>query len=241
MRMLIAAAVVLAIAVGDFVVRGRGYLATEEAALAALAERVDRVAAMQRELPVVSRAEHDATSRERDAWVEAITRRRAELTDPDLSLVVPALSVQLDSTRMPGLLPGDAPRATIESAASRSALVEAVLTRVLDVVTRAGVARLDELTLLGSGRFEPIPGVDGLADLDLQLVVHGDASSVFTCLEGLVPGATRPLLGIRTATVQRVPRERWVSLPVDRMDGPPLRLTATVTAVFPSQQAGGDG
>ena len=59
MKALVAATLVLVIAVADFVVRGRGFLAQEQAALAALDERIERVTTMQREMPVVSRAEHD--------------------------------------------------------------------------------------------------------------------------------------------------------------------------------------
>lgn len=241
MKALVAATLVLVIAVADFVVRGRGFLAQEQAALAALDERIDRVTTMQREMPVVSRAEHDEASREREHWERRIAARLARLTDPDMSLVVPTLTTQWDATRIPGLQPGDPPRETIERQAAESALVEAVFARVLDTIQRAGIAQVDELTLLGAGRPEAVAGAAGLSSVDLQLVVHGDLASVFSCLEALVPGATLPALGVRSATVQRVVRERWVTLPLDRMSGPPVRLTATVTALYPGGDDREDG
>ncbi len=241
MRMLLVATIVLAVAVGDFLIRGRGYLDQQQSAEAALAERVESMKALQRELPVISRAEHAAAVDERDAWSEHVTRRYGLLTQIEGALVVPSLKVQIESTRLAGLQPGQPARLAIQKQAQRSALVEGVLTRLLDHIQRSGIVQVEEITVLGSGDLTSVPGIAGLASVEVQVVVHSGLGEIVTCLETLVPGATRPTLSIRTASIQRVGRERWLGLPIDRMVGPPVRLTATITAFYPDNTDGANG
>jgi hypothetical protein len=194
-------------------------------ALDDLRRREDRFAELQRRLPAVSWAEHEALV-QAAAELAALDRERlATLLDTSLAQPLPDFETAL---AWAPLAPLDPLADALREAAARSLRAEQTLTALLHALAESGVGSLATLELEHDGEPRAVPAVDGLVAVDASLTVVAGLHEALTLLELLVPGSGEPLLTVRQASLQRVDASAWDA----ETSGPPVRLSVSVAAHF---------
>jgi hypothetical protein len=236
MSRLLLLTVVLAGSVAIFLVRGLPQAARVERAWAGLREREQELAATRREVELVGRDEFLALTTRHDQAAAQASKRWAAVTEGEAQAAAPALATWLEETKLSGLRRPSplADRLLAFGEASPDAATS--LMAILSALPDADGLVVDDLALQDAGRPRAIPGLPRLQQVEAQLLVTGALPDLVAALERLAPerGTGPPILSVRAASLHRIEPERWGS-GVHRLTSPPVRLSATVTVVLPSQ------
>jgi len=234
MKLLICACLVFAVALGDFLVRGLGAYEEASIAHAELLQRHDQMRDLRAELQVVGYAESEALTGETERLAELVKTWRSTLLGTGGN-APPSLDTLLSNSRIEAFEKGGDLHESIRAQAAVSVRAAPLLARLVEAVVRAGLKNVEALELTDAGAEHPVAHVSNAVQIESQLIVTGDLDAVLGCLESLAPGSDRPLLTVTQATLRRIEPDRWGSL--EGLTGPPVRLTATVAAIYATDEA----
>ncbi len=229
MRLLILACLIFTVALGDFLVRGVSAYEQAAVAHAELIQRQTQMRDLRAELEVIGNAESDALAAENQRLAEVVGSWRQTLLGGGGNRP-PPLDALLTNSRIDALKVGGALHEAIRDQAAVSTGASELLARMVEAVVRAGLSDVEALDLSDQGTEDPVPNVAGAYQIRAQLIVTGDLDKALACLESLAPGPDRPLLTVTQATLRRIEPDRWGAL--DGLAGPPVRLTATIAAIY---------
>ncbi len=230
MKTLIGLAVILLLAGGDFVWRGLPAFQAAADAGAELTSRVREYERLERRLDLISEPELQQLEQVRNALAAANRRGFDALLDRGVAASPLGLAETLAATPLSALAAGTPLATEIWELGGTSPHVERALAKVIALLGRHELGSVD-IELVDDGQLQPVPGLDRLVALDLQLSVVAALPAVLGVLESLAPGDGEPLLSVRLASLQRVSPDRWTP-DLAALPGPPVRLFTKVTATF---------